>query len=172
MLSDGWGDAIPLLRRSLNSRLLVASCDGDGDGVQGLLEEKADQNSKSRLHDWTALMFASWHGYAEVIRKLLEAGADVNARTHANAWTALMIASRFGQVDVVRMLIDAGADMTLEDSNGNTAADLAQQYGCDEIAQLFKNILETKDALPTITSAEWLNCPFDVLCVYVMPFVD
>jgi uncharacterized protein len=168
----GWGDDVPLLRRSLNSRLLVASCDGDSDGVQVLLEEKADQNSKSCQQYWTALMFASWRGYAKVIQALLEAGADVNARTNANQWTALMIASRFGQIEVVRMLIDAGADMTLKDVNGDTAADLAQLHGYDEVAQLLKDILETKNALPTITSAEWIDCSFDVLCDYVMPFVD
>eukprot|EP00434_Breviolum_minutum_P023291 symbB.v1.2.020545.t1/scaffold1731.1/size134469/2 len=75
----------------------------------------------------TALMIAARHGQDDVVIRALETSCtqpqlDV-VDEHGN--TAVMIAAREGHKKVVEALIAAGADLSLQNVDGQTAADLA-----------------------------------------------
>ncbi|CAK0882639.1 unnamed protein product, partial [Prorocentrum cordatum] len=75
----------------------------------------------------TSLMIAARHGQADVIARALEtscAQPQLDACDEAGN-TPLMIAARWGHLEAVEVLVGAGADLSLENTEGLTAADLA-----------------------------------------------
>jgi ankyrin repeat protein len=90
----------------------------------------------------TPLHAAAMHGQSAVVRWLLDHGANVNARDKVGR-TPLMFAVMEGDLDTVRTLVRRGADVGAK-YNNQTAADLAEQYGEDEIVQLLRRIRDRK----------------------------
>ncbi|MEU5001755.1 ankyrin repeat domain-containing protein [Streptomyces sp. NPDC021622] len=93
----------------------------------------------------TSLIPAGEHGHVAYIREVTtnpDIDVDVD---HANnlGWTALLEAVILGDggrdhQETVRLLLDAGADASIEDKDGATALDHAEQKGYDGIARLLR----------------------------------
>ena len=81
-------------------------------------------------------MHFSRKGKTLTARLLLEHGADVNAQTK-DGYTALMYASSRGKLKTVECLLEFQADITLKEYiDGNTACDLAREFGRNDIVKL------------------------------------
>ncbi len=125
---------------------------GDSETDMSLLAGGADASAQDD-YGWNALHFAVSMGEREIVMAILEADGDPDARTE-NGLTALHLAASrsfvealvaagagidirndrgrtplhqaagFREAPVVEALLDAGADPSLEDNEGNRAADL------------------------------------------------
>ncbi len=92
-----------------------------------LLSAGADPNSESvRPGGLSVLMEVCGEGRVKLLLALLAAGADPNLQSMAARKTAMMMAAARGQLQAVKILLAAGADLNIEDSDGNTALDLAE----------------------------------------------
>lgn len=77
----------------------------------------------------TPLLLAARNSMHEVVKALLAAKAAPNAQD-TRGETALHAAAGIGSVRIVKMLLAAeGADPSIEDNEGNTAADTASEQG-------------------------------------------
>ena len=106
------------------------------DVVNELLANGADLTMADR-NGATALHIAASYGHVEILRRiideLLAEGEDLNT-PNGHGQTALHQAAEAGMVNSVTLLLQRGADSTIQDADGNTAADLAQT---PEIRALF-----------------------------------
>jgi type IV pilus biogenesis protein PilP len=118
--TEGWG------------ALSIAAYNGHA-GVVSLLSSNA---TPAELDD--ALLVSSFSGDAKVINTLLGQGANINARSPESK-TPLMIASEVGKVDAVRVLLQNQANPFAVDLNNQTAANLAQGAGFEEVTKLITN---------------------------------
>ena len=100
--------------------------------VRGLLQCGA---SLLRKDDggWTALFWASFcgkkEGSVDLVAWLLSENSDTRATVNwgtDNAWTPLHIAAYTGSTTIVCMLLSHGGDITLKNTEGRTALDLAR----------------------------------------------
>lgn len=101
--------------------------DGDMTQVKVLLRY-AQTNihlGEPNRHGRTALQECCLKDNLEIIRLLLDHGASLEA-TDEYGWTALHYAAFFGSLDIVRFLVLSCADLMLENHNGETAYELAQ----------------------------------------------
>lgn len=117
--------------------LMLASFNGHKDIVQLLLENGAnveDRNTDGR----TALIFAASGPFPDTVKLLLENNADPNATDSVDEWSALMFAAAEGQKEVVQVLLNADADPTLEDKEGDTAINFAQNNNHSEVVNLLE----------------------------------
>jgi ankyrin repeat protein len=64
----------------------------------------------------------------EIIKLLLDAGADINQRA-GDGGTALHGAAGRGRNEVINLLVAKKADLTVKDTRGRTAADVANGVG-------------------------------------------
>jgi len=125
------------------SPLLLAVARNEPENVKLLLAGGANPNFQAPFTGWTALLDAADRGTIEMIQLLLEAGANANLQ---NAYdygsrTALMYAlSRSNDEDfaiaMVKLLLDAEADEKMQDSEGQTAVDIARARGYDRVVKL------------------------------------
>ena len=90
------------------------------------------------------LIHATEHGgdIAE-IKRLIASGVNINARNESG-WTALHFAAIGGHAEFVKILIAAGVGVNIKDIGllgigGDTALDLAEEYGQPEIADILRN---------------------------------
>ncbi|MCW9707235.1 ankyrin repeat domain-containing protein [Fodinibius salsisoli] len=117
--------------------LMLASFNGHTQIVQLLLKNGAtidDRNTDGR----TALIFAASGPFADTVKLLLENEADPNATDSVDGWSALMFAAAEGHQEVVQALLEANADPALQDKEGDTAIDFAQNNNHPEVANLLK----------------------------------
>ncbi|MDR3549932.1 MAG: ankyrin repeat domain-containing protein [Candidatus Babeliales bacterium] len=93
----------------------------------------------------------------EVINILIQAGSDVNAQNddYYRGDTALMYALNRFYKDAVKLLLNAGADITLKNSEGKTALDLAKSSL--EYLQRQVNHLEKPQSDAYIKANPWIN---------------
>lgn len=85
-----------------------------------------------------ALHIAAVKGEIEIARMLIEAGANVNALGHVGPTTALHLVVGYNEweswehiirrVELCELLIRNGADVDIENSNGETAHQVAQKH--------------------------------------------
>ncbi len=92
---------------------------GEREIVMAILEADGDPDAKTQ-NGLTALHLAADPGFVET---LVAAGAGIDVRNDRGR-TPLHQAARFRETPVVEALLDAGADPSLEDNEGNRAADL------------------------------------------------
>ena len=67
--------------------------------------------------------------------RVVFAGAKVNQQRWTDHWTALHLAAMLGHLGIVRILVRAGANSRMEDSQGQTPADIATRFGFPEVAR-------------------------------------
>lgn len=85
----------------------------------------------------TPLMGAAMLGKMKQLRELVAAGANVDAADE-RGWTALMYAADRNEVGAVEFLLEQGASATLRNNANQTAAEIADMKGNDEVAEVFK----------------------------------
>ena len=114
---------------------LVEQCmAGNVSLVRDLLKAGVDPNSRYSDGSTTCLIQAAAGRNPDVIAALLEAGADPDLQRPSDGYTALMNAALQGRGEVARMLLDAGADTGIKNKYNQTAQDIAQMKGFDNIA--------------------------------------
>lgn len=93
----------------------------------------------------TPLMYSAARGYADLIKLLCQHGANPNHREHRHEYayfldsTPLHYAATNGHVDAVKMLLNSGAEpRAIESHGGQTAQQVAESEGHDEVAVVLK----------------------------------
>lgn len=82
---------------------------------------------------------AAASGSTETVQALLQGGADVNAAQHGG-WTALQAAAKHNNLEMGRVLLAAEADVARRVDDGQSALDLAEAEGHDEMVALLKAV--------------------------------
>jgi ankyrin repeat protein len=124
---------------SHGTALLEASSLGYLDVIEALLNNAADVTLTERGTGYNALMTACAYGKTAVARQLLSHGAylSIDQRGRHDGRTALWYAASAGNRDMVKLLLrDGGASTGVKDSHGRTAAELAKDYGHNEVADI------------------------------------
>lgn len=111
--------------------------------IELLLKAGANPNARGSLQK-TLLFFAAWNGTVDVADALIAAGADVNA-TDLSDNNALREAIVGQHPKLVERLLDAGTSPVQLNDDGESMADLAHEFGSDEIKGLFLAALEKSD---------------------------
>lgn len=114
--------------------LLAATLHGHSELVAFLLKSGADPNL-SNIQGTSPLFGASLLGFNEIVINLLANGANPNVKLDGIYVTPLMIAIANNRTEVVATLLKHGVDLTIENSEGKTAAELVKS---EEIRELFK----------------------------------
>ncbi|WP_240929404.1 ankyrin repeat domain-containing protein [Streptomyces coryli] len=123
---------------------LVTGVTGSAEMAKVLAEAEPDYKLLNR-YGGTSLIPAGEHGHVEYIREVTtnpKIDVDID---HVNnlGWTALLEAVILGDggerhQESVKLLLEGGADKNIEDKNGMTALDHAEDKGQDEIAELLR----------------------------------
>lgn len=99
----------------------------------------------ARLQGQETLQVAASRGRIGTLEHLLDCGADIdgigeneNVYPTDRLGTALHSAVMYNEKDCVAVLLRRGADRSLEDSEGKTALEIAQEEGRTEIVQLLE----------------------------------
>ncbi|KAJ5770531.1 uncharacterized protein N7511_002582 [Penicillium nucicola] len=94
------------------------------DQTIALLRHGADYNIPDDK-GYTALHLAAMHGHSDIVKYMIYLGSDPND-TDSQGLTSLHLAALHGNSDVVRVLLDnPSTDVSLLDSEGRSAGDLA-----------------------------------------------
>ncbi len=127
--------------------LIWAAGEGHADVVAKLALAGADMEARIRrfrMTGCTALHLATARGHSEVVKTLALYGADMNARSRGDYMpgaTALHMAVENRDKDTVKELmyqIERGVEVNLEDDEGRTPLELAQEKVHDEIADILE----------------------------------
>lgn len=108
-----------------------------------LIEKGAGINTLSD-NNWPPLYAAANSNALDVAKYLIDSGAQVNIATEEGRHSPLLGASYHNNVEMVKLLLAAGADTSAKLSKshlryGNqTALDLAERQGNDEVVELLK----------------------------------
>jgi hypothetical protein len=115
-----------------NTALMMAAYKRNGRAATALLEKGAQVNRPG----WTPLHYAAASGDEEIARLLLgrKATPDAVSPRASGAYTPLMMAAREGQAGVAQLLLAAGADTGLKNTEGLTAAQIAERAAHTGIA--------------------------------------
>ena len=143
-----------------NIKLIRSSMFGNREAVRRQLEQDGIDVNAKNSEGYTALILASSNGHKEIVAMLLDKkyGAYVNA-TDDDGDTALMKVINCNEEDdrpwyqveydiieiVEKLLNQDGIDVNVENKNGKTALDIAEETGCTKKIQ--KLIIKHKTAL-------------------------
>lgn len=86
----------------------------------------ADPATKNKYQQ-SCLWFAAAHGYKEIFDWLYQFDKELNTIETQMQMTPLMVAGYNGKTEMVNHLLSLGADATIKNSNGKTAAKLAEE---------------------------------------------
>jgi len=105
--------------------LIWASTEGCCEAVSYLLSLKTIEVNKEDEDGNSALQAASLNGHGDVVKILLTSkDIDVNCRDPENS-TPLHDAAAQGHHQIVKLLLDAGSDISIRNSSGKTAREMA-----------------------------------------------
>lgn len=115
-----------------NTALMMAAFKGNRRAAEALLAKGAQVNRAG----WTPLHYAAAGGSEDIARLLIahKARLDAVSPRASGAYTPLMMAAREGQPAMVRLLLEAGADPAPRNTEGLTAAQVAERAGRTDIA--------------------------------------
>ena len=77
-------------------------------------------------------------GNIVLLEELIKRGSDINTQNGSLQWTALMKAAADGNVRIVEFLRDMGTDLEIVDTQGRTAADIAEDFSHFNIAEILR----------------------------------
>ena len=115
-----------------NTALMMAAFKNNKRAAEALLAKGAQVNRAG----WTALHYAAAGGSEDIARLLIarKARLDTPSPKESGAYTPLMMAAREGQPGMVRLLLEAGAKPQPRNTEGLTAAQIAERAGQTDIA--------------------------------------
>lgn len=115
-----------------NTALMMAAFKNNRRAAEALLAKGAKVNRAG----WTALHYAAAGGSEDIARLLIARKAKLDAVSPraSGAYTPLMMAAREGQPGLVRLLLEGGANPSLKNTEGLTAAQIAERAGQTDIA--------------------------------------
>jgi len=106
-----------------------------------LIKFGADPNIKESSQDWAPLPCASYYGNLEIVKLLIKNGADVNVTGKYDQtplhWSMRAITWN-NQKEIVKYLIQKGVDLNHEDSNGETALQMAEKRSSDGVVEILR----------------------------------
>lgn len=115
-----------------NTALMMAAFKNNRRAAEALLAKGAKVNRVG----WTPLHYAAAGGAEDIARLLIDRKAKLDALSpkESGAYTPLMMAAREAQPGMVRLLLEAGASPGLKNTEGLTAAQIAERAGQADIA--------------------------------------
>jgi uncharacterized protein len=120
------------------SALSAAADNGHTECARLLLSQGATVDQRMEKDDGRTPLYLAIQGrHIDCARLLLEKGADINAST-PRGWTPLMAAAKRGDSVAVDLLISRGAQLDLENNEGDTALDIADDKDFDAIVVMLK----------------------------------
>jgi hypothetical protein len=119
-----------------NTALMMAAFKHNKPAVMALLAKGAAVNRPG----WSPLHYAAASGDDEIAGILLQRGASIDSPSPAGTglFTPLMMAAREGHETTALMLIERGANPQLKNSEGLTAAQIAERAGKSRVAAAIK----------------------------------
>ena len=116
-----------------NTALMMAAFKRNKDAVNALLAKGAKVNRSG----WTPLHYAAAAGDDEIAALLVQRGAQLDAVSprQSGAYTPLMMAAREGHASTAQLLLKRGAKAGLKNTEGFTAAQIAERAGHAALAQ-------------------------------------
>ncbi|GFG17785.1 hypothetical protein IFM61392_10218 [Aspergillus lentulus] len=119
--------------------LVMAAAAGRGDVGEYLLENGADVHTNDK-YGYTALHKAARVGDVKAVKALLEYEANVDyvGDENEDRNTALLLAVQEGHEDVVTLLLEKGANARHVNACDETALQLAESSGREEVARLLR----------------------------------
>jgi len=116
-----------------NTALMMAAFKRNKDAVDALLAKGAKVNRSG----WTPLHYAAASGDDAIAELLLQRGAKLDALSprQTGAYTPLMMAAREGHESTALLLLKRGAKTGLKNTEGLTAAQIAERAGHAALAQ-------------------------------------
>jgi ankyrin repeat protein len=115
-----------------NTALMMAAFKRNRQAAEALIARGASVNRPG----WTPLHYAAASGDEDVARLLIKRGAKVDAVSPpaSGSFTPLMMAAREGQPDMAVFLIGQGANAQLKNTEGMSAAQIADKANRADIA--------------------------------------
>ena len=90
----------------------------------GANPDDADETSAGQ----TPMIHAAFNGHTKIIKLLLDAGANIEKKNNIPGEGPLITAVQEGQIKVVKLLLELGADKNVENTEGETALTLANNF--------------------------------------------
>ncbi len=118
--------------------LHCVSASGDERTIELLVGKNADLSMVDR-EGYTPLHVACIYGATRVAVEMISRGAKIDLQAPPTMQTPLHLAAQRGNTAVAECLAFNGADLTLKDSSGKTAADLAASSGHHDIVRFFSH---------------------------------
>ena len=112
-----------------------AAAEGNTDMVALLIARGADVMATNALGD-TPLHSAVEHEYIDIAKILLSENVDINAKDHKTGATPLHYTAFNGDKQLMELLIAHGAALDIEDDEGRTALEVAEEKGHAQIVAL------------------------------------
>jgi ankyrin repeat protein len=115
-----------------NTALMMAAFKGNRQAAEALIARGAAVDRPG----WTPLHYAAASGDEDIARLLIKRGAKVDAASPpaSGSFTPLMMAAREGKPDMAVFLIGQGANLQLKNTEGLTAAQIAERADRADIA--------------------------------------
>ena len=121
--------------------LNAAAKGGHLEVVQEMLASSDVDVNKANINGFTALNYAAMEGHLEIVQELLSnSNVNVNNPCGSSCFTPLMHASKKGHIRIVEELLRAPTiNVSVVNSNGHSALDVAMRAGNEEIAELLRS---------------------------------
>lgn len=111
---------------------------GRNDAIRILCDHKADINRQTSDTKTTPLIEAARSSQRGLVAELVRLGADANLADNRGGWTALMYAAKEGDTETAKELLGAGAKIEARNFSGQTALDIAQEKGFQQVIFLLE----------------------------------
>ena len=121
----------------INNSCLLVSADGGHDKVVKIFLDQGVNVNWDQPGQMTALMRAAISGHFSTTKLLLDHVAKINLQDSYAGSTALMFSAERKYPDIVSLLLFAGANKNLRKKTGETAFELAEKNGSNDVIKIF-----------------------------------